>query len=196
MKASGHIASYDEGQWSHELPTFWAVGSMSEEHLGSPQGTSGSHSLEGSQAGSTTPDPCLLTEVVWAETDSVVGSTLAAHELRRRGEERGGERRRGEERGGEGRRGKERGGEGRRGEERGGEGRRGGKRGGEGGRGEERGGEGRRGGERRGEGGEGRRGGRGEERGGEGRRVEERGGQGGEGRERGERRGNVCMHKS
>ena len=102
MKASGHMTSCDEGQcghmtscdegqwshdcdegqcghmsWSHELLT-WAVVSMSEEHLGSPQGTSGSHSLEGSQAGSTTPDPCLPTEAVWAETDSVVGSTSAA----------------------------------------------------------------------------------------------------------------------
>ena len=178
MKASGHMTC-DEGQWSHELPTFWAVGSMSEEHLGSPQGTSGSHSLEGSQAGSTTPDPCLLTEVVWAETDSVVGSTLAAHELRRRGEERGGEGRRGEERGGE-----ERGGEGRRGEEREGEG----------GRGEERGGEGRRGGERRGEGGRGEErgerggeGGRGEESGGEGRTGGRGEGEGGEKRERGAR---------
>ena len=51
-------------------------------------------------------------------------------ELRRGGEERGGEGKRGEERGGEERRGEERGGEGRRGEGRGGE-ERGGGRGGE-----------------------------------------------------------------
>ena len=70
-----------KGQWSHELPTFWAVVSMSEEHLRSPQGTGGSHSLEGSQTGSATPDPCRLTEAIRAETDSVVGSTLTAREL-------------------------------------------------------------------------------------------------------------------
>ena len=80
-KVTGHMTSHDEGQWLHELFTFWAVVSMSEEHLRSSQGTGGSHSLEGSQTGSATPDPCRLTEVIRAETDSVVGSTLAAHEL-------------------------------------------------------------------------------------------------------------------